>query len=717
MLRASRLQGLLIASTFLLISASVEAQNTNPPMAAQHPIELITHDDVRVDPYFWLRQRENPEVIAYLEAENRYFESQMAPLSDLQNELFEEIKGRIKQDDATVPYRVGEHLYFSRSEDGKQYPVYARTPLGNPDEEQVLLDVNELAEGHDFYSSRYGASNISPNHKYLAWAADTSGRRFYTVRFLEMSTGESLPDVISNVTGNIAWASDNKTVFYSRQDPETLRWHRIYRHVLGTDQALDVMVYEEADDTFSTFVNRSRDGEFILIGSSQTLSNEYHFLSSDNPSGDFKLFAPRERDHEYSIDHAGGYFYIRSNRGAENFRLMRTPVERTDESNWEEVIAHRSDVFLAGFEVFKNFIVVNERVDGLTRLRIRNWAHPDSEYYIEFDDPAYAVSTGNNPDFNSDVLRFVYESPTTPETTYDFDVESKDRVLLKQKEVLGGFDSAEYQAERIMIPARDGTLVPVTLVYRETLFSRNGTAPLLLYGYGSYGASIQPYFSASRISLLDRGFVYAIAHVRGSQTLGRQWYEDGKLLNKKNSFTDFVDVGNYLAAEGYADKFRMYAMGGSAGGLLMGAVMNLQPDLFDGVIAHVPWVDVVTTMLDDSIPLTTSEYDEWGNPNDPVYYDYMLSYSPYDNVRQTAYPNLLVTTGLHDSQVQYWEPAKWVAKLREMKTDDNLLLMYTNMDAGHGGASGRYDQYRETARDYSFLIHLANRDRQVSPAQ
>ena len=694
----------------VLIPAGVLAQSVGePPVAAQQPVELEAHGDVRVDPYFWLRERDNPQVIAYLEAENAYFEEQMAGLQELRDELFEEIKGRIKQDDSSVPFRLSGFLYSYRYEEGAQYPIYERKAVDGDADAEILLDVNELAEGHEYYDVRLSSGTVSPSGRYLAWAADTTGRRMFTIRFLDMETGEMLDDVISSVTANLVWANDDRTVFYTKQDPETLRWDRVFRHSLGSDPAADEMVFREDDETFNAFVQKTRDNAYLLIGSQQSVTSEYRFLAADDPTQSFTVFEPRERGHEYDIAHAGDHFYIRTNRYAENFRLMRRRADAAPGSEWEEVIPHRTDVFLAGFDPFEEFLVVNERKDGLARLRIRPWADESAEHYIGFDDPAYAVYLGDNPSYSTRTLRFVYESPTTPETTYDYDMASRERVQLKQTEVLGGFSTDDYQAERLMVPARDGVRVPVTLVYRKDRFDQDGTNPLLLYGYGSYGSSIQPYFSSTRLSLLDRGFVYAIAHIRGGQTLGRRWYDEGKLLKKKNTFTDFIDVAEHLAAQKYADRDHMYAMGGSAGGLLMGAVMNMRPDLFTGIIAHVPWVDVVTTMLDDSIPLTTSEYDEWGNPNDPAYYEYMLSYSPYDNLQAKEYPNVLVTTSLEDSQVQYWEPAKWVAKLRTLKTDDNLLLLHTNMSAGHGGASGRYDSYRETARDYAFLLSLAGK--------
>ena len=700
----------VLTGPFHTTPALQSAAAQTPPVADRHPVTLELHGHTRMDPYFWLRERENPDVIAYLEAENAYFEAHMEPLAGLRSELFEEIKGRIKQDDSSVPYRLGDHYYYSRYEEGGQYPIYARKAGSLEADEEILLDVNALAEGHEFYSAFMTSQTVSPSGRYVAWAADTTGRRFYTIRILDTRSGQMLGDVIANVTGNLVWAGDDATLLYARQDPETLRSYRIYRHGLGTDPADDELVYQEDDDTFSSYVTKTKDGEYLLIGSFQTLTSEWQVLEADDPDGSFRVFTPRERGHEYDIEHAGDHFYIRTNRDAQNFRLMRTPEDATSEGHWEEVISHRNHVLITEFDPFEGFLVVGEREGGLNRLRIRPWDDPAAEHYVAFDDPAYAVYLGANPTFDTEKLRYVYQSPAVPETTYDYDIESRERTMLKREEVLGDFSPDDYGVERLTATARDGAGVPVTVVYRKDRFAGDGTNPLLLYGYGSYGSSIQPGFSAPRLSLLDRGFVYAIAHIRGSETLGRQWYEEGKLLKKKNTFTDFIDAAEHLAAEGYGDRERLYAMGGSAGGLLMGAVMNMRPDLFHGIIAHVPWVDVVTTMLDDSIPLTTSEYDEWGNPNDPEYYEYMLSYSPYDNVEAKSYPNLLVTTGLHDSQVQYWEPAKWVAKLRAMKTGDNLILLHTNMAAGHGGASGRLDRYRETARDYAFLLHLAGRE-------
>ncbi len=675
----------------------------SPPVAEKKPFELEKHGDVRIDEYYWLRERENPEVISYLEAENAYTEGVMSHTEELQEALFEEIKGRIKQDDSSVPFFRDGYWYYTRYEDGKDYPIHCRKAGSMDAAEEIMLDVNELAEGHEYFA--VAGRQVSNNNKILAFAEDNQGRRIYTLRFKNLETGEFYDDEISGVTSNMAWANDNKTLFYTRQDKTTLRWDKIYRHELGTPVEDDVLVFNETEDTFSTFVYRTKSKAYLIIGSSQTLSDEYRYLDANNPGGQFQVVQPRERGLEYSVDHYGDYFYIGTNLDAKNFRLVRTPVGKTNKQHWEEVLPHREDVLFEGFDIFQDFLVVSERKNGLMELRIRPW-DGSAEHYIDFGEPAYLAYTSVNPEFDTSTLRYGYTSMTTPNSTFDYNMVSKEKTLLKQQEVLGGFDSNEYVTERRYATARDGVKVPVSIVYKKGT-SIDGSAPLLLYAYGSYGASMDATFSSARLSLLDRGFVYAIAHIRGGEEMGRQWYEDGKLLNKKNTFTDFIDAADYLVEEEYADPARLFAMGGSAGGLLMGAVINMRPELWRGVVARVPWVDVVTTMLDDSIPLTTSEYDEWGNPNDEEYYHYMLSYSPYDNVEEKDYPNMLVTTGLHDSQVQYWEPAKWVARLRDRKTDNNRLIMKTNMDAGHGGASGRYERYKETAFSYAFMLDLA----------
>ena len=689
--------------TSLAESTILDAEVAPPPVATLKPVELEMHGDVRTDEYYWLRDRENPEVIAYLEAENAYTESVLADTKDLQEALFEEIKGRIKEDDTSPPYFKDGYWYYTRYIEGGAYPIYCRKKESMDAPEEIMLDVNEMAEGFGYFNVR--GREVSTNQQILAFAEDTQGRRIYTIKFKNLATGEMYEEEIPETTGNVAWANDNRTLFYSKQDLETLRWDKIYKHTLGTDPSEDELVYEETESTFYTFVYKSKSDKYLIIGSTQTLSTEYQFLDADTPNGTFQVIQPRESDLEYSIDHFGDHFYIRTNLDAKNFRLMRTPVSTTTKANWEEVIPHREDVLLESIEIFRDYLVVRERKNGLIDLRIRPWDGSE-EHYIQFEEPAYVAYVGTNPEFDTHLFRFEYASMTTPETTYDYDMGSREQTLIKQQEVLGDFNSENYVTERVYAEARDGVDVPISLVYKKGT-AINGGAPLLLYGYGSYGNSLDANFRSSRLSLLDRGFVYAIAHIRGGEELGRAWYEGGKLLNKKNTFTDFIDCAEYLIENGYADPNRLFAQGGSAGGLLMGAVINMRPDLWRGIVAHVPWVDVVTTMLDDSIPLTTSEYDEWGNPNDETYYDYMLSYSPYDNVEAKDYPNMLVTTGLHDSQVQYWEPAKWVAKLRATKTDTNRLLLKTNMEAGHGGASGRYERYREIALDYAFVLDLA----------
>jgi len=673
------------------------------PTAKVRPYELTKHGDVRVDNYYWIKERENSEVIDYLNAENDYTRAMTAHTEDLQKNLFAEIKGRIKQTDESLPYKKNGYFYYSRFEDGNQYRMHCRKKGSLTAAEEVMLDANKLAEGHSFFSVR--GLQVSSNNSLLAYAVDTRGRRIYTLKIKNLETGEVLKDTIHDVTGNVAWANDNRTLFYSKQDPETLRSYQIYRHVLGTDPTNDYLVYEEKDDTFSSFVFKTKSDKFVMIASRHTLSNEYRFVAADNPTSEFRVIQPRERNLEYSVDHFQDKFYIRTNWQAKNFRLMATPVTATSKDHWTEVIAHRDEVLLSGFEIFKDYLVVSERKDGLMRLRVRSWSSGD-EHYLVFPEPAYLAYTSNNYEFDTPVLRYTYSSMTTPNSVFDYNMVTHEKTLLKQDEVLGGFDAKDYETDRLYATARDGTKIPISIVFRAGT-KRNGKNPLLLYGYGSYGASIDASFSSPRLSLIDRGFIYAIAHIRGGQELGRQWYEDGKLFNKKNTFTDFVDCGRFLVDQEYTSPDKMFAMGGSAGGLLMGAVVNLAPDLFHGVVTQVPFVDVITTMLDDSIPLTTSEYDEWGDPNRKADYEYILSYSPYDNVHAKNYPHILVTTGLHDSQVQYWEPAKWVAKLRAVKTDSNHLLLKTNMDAGHGGGSGRYKRYEETAFYYAFLLDHA----------
>jgi oligopeptidase B len=677
-----------------------ESQTPPPPLAEKIKKELTIHNHTRVDNYYWLKQRDNPKVIAYLKAENDYLNIMLKHTEKLREKLFKEIIDRIKQDDSSVPFKHNGYFYYTRFEEKDEYPIYCRKKGSLEEKEEIMLDVNEMAKGHAYYQLR--GVDVSPDNTMVAYGVDTVSRRKYTIHFKNLVTGEILSDEIPNTTGSTAWANDNKTVFYTLKDPKTLRSYKISKHRLGTPVSEDKEIYHETDETFSTYVYRSKSQEYIIIWSEHTLSSEYRYLDANNPDGEFKIIQPRERDHEYYVKHFKDKFYIRTNLDAKNFRLMATPVDKPSKENWQEVIAHRNDVLLENFELFNDFLVVEERKSGLIHMRVIKWQNK-SEHYIDFGEETYTASLGKNPEFDTDVLRYDYTSLTTPSSTFDYNMNTKEKQLLKQQEVVGDFDPNNYQAERLYTSAKDGIKIPISLVYRKGL-KKNGNNPLFLTGYGSYGYSYDPYFSSNRLSLLDRGFAFAIAHIRGGQEMGRYWYEDGKLLKKKNTFTDFIACAQHLIAEKFTNPGKLFANGGSAGGLLMGAVVNMRPDLFKGIIIEVPFVDVITTMLDESIPLTTSEYDEWGDPRKKEYYDYMLSYSPYDNIEAKDYPAMLVTTGLHDSQVQYWEPAKWAAKLRTLKTDKNPLFLYTDMDAGHGGASGRFKQHKETALIYAFIL-------------
>jgi oligopeptidase B len=693
----------LLMGLFIVIVNGCQPKTTQKmeaPLAKIEKKELKIHGDTRVDNYYWLNQRENPEVISYLEAENAYTKAMMAHTDAFQENLYNEMVGRIKQQDETVPVFENGYYYYVRYEEGKEYPVYCRKQGSLASPEEVLLNANQLAEGHAYY--QVGSYEVSEDNKLLAYSVDTVSRRIYTIYIKDLSTGQLLPDKISNNTGNLTWAKDNRTLFYSTKD-ESLRSDKIWKHRLGSPDGTDQLIYHEKDETFNTFISKSKTRRFLFIGSSSTMSDEYRYLDAGNPDGEFTVFQPRQRGLEYNIEQSGERFYIRTNYQAENFRLMESPLDKTGLENWKEVIPHRTDVLLENFDVYDGFLALQERKNGMKTVRIFDGAGLD--FYLDFKEPAYMVTLGDNSDYNSKIVRYNYTSLTTPMSVYDYDTKTGKSELLKRQEVVGGYNPDDYVTERMMAPALDGTLVPVSIVYRKDL-KRDGKVPLLLYGYGSYGYSTDPYFSSTRLSLLDRGFIFAIAHIRGGEEMGRKWYEDGKLLNKMNTFTDFIACGEYLVKQGYTTPGHLYAMGGSAGGLLVGTVLNMRPDLFNGMIAAVPFVDVVTTMLDESIPLTTGEYDEWGNPNDSTYYRYMLSYSPYDNVVAANYPALLVTTGLHDSQVQYWEPAKWVAKLRVTKKDNNPLYLMINMDYGHGGASGRFQRYREIALEYAFLLDL-----------
>ncbi|NLP57929.1 S9 family peptidase [Lutibacter sp. B1] len=675
-----------------------------PPKAEKVEMKLEKHGDVRIDNYYWLNKREDQKVIDYLEAENNYYDTITADTKQFQEDLFEEMKARIKEDDESVPYKKNKFYYISRFEKGKQYPIYTRKKETVEAEEEILFDVNKMAKDYGYY--KLSGFAVSPNNELASYGIDTVGRREYTLQFKNLVTGEIYPDKIENTTGSSVWANDNKTIFYTRQNPTTLRSEKIFRHVLGTDTSLDVEIYFEEDETFSTYIYKTKSEKYFVIGSYSTVSNEYRILEVDNPTGEFRVFQPRERNLEYSIAHYNGCFYILTNKdNATNFKLMKTSDKDTLKEKWVDVLPHREDVLLEDLSIFKDFMVLEERSNGLNKIRIIRWDGSE-DFYLPFEEETYSAGIYFNPEFDTNIIRYGYNSMTTPSSVIDFNVDNKTKVIVKEHEVLGGkFDKNNYKSKRLWATAKDGQKIPISLVYHKSTELTKNT-PLLLYGYGSYGHTIDAGFSSTRLSLLDRGFIFAIAHIRGSEYLGRQWYDNGRLLHKINTFTDFIDCAKFLIEKKITSKKHLYAMGGSAGGLLMGAVINMKPNLFNGVIAAVPFIDVVTTMLDDSIPLTTGEYDEWGNPNEKKYYDYMKSYSPYDNIVRQNYPNMLVTTGLHDSQVQYFEPAKWVAKLRELKTDKNILLLHTNMEAGHSGASGRFEALKETSRDYSFIIDL-----------
>ncbi len=691
-----------------------ETQFPAPPTAEKQTHITEIHGLQLEDDYFWMRlsdeQKEAAEpdeqtakVVDYLNRENDYTKEVMNGTEAFQENLFNEIVGRIKQDDQSVPLLDNGYYYYSRYEEGKEYAIYCRKLGSLEAEEQVMLNVNEMAEGFNYYA--VGGQSVSTNNNLLAFSVDTVSRREYTLQFKDLTTGEVLADRIPGTTGGATWANDNKTVYYSKKDPITLRSSRIFKHVLGTDASADVLVFEEADETFSCGIGKSKSEQYLMIASYSTVSNEWRYLDANTPNGEWKIIQPRERNLEYSCSHYGDHFYITTNRDAKNFKLVRTPINATTYDNWEDVLPHRDATLLEGVDIFKDYLVVSERTEGLNQIRVKRWDDA-ADYYIQFPDPTYSAYVGANPDFDTKQLRYGYNSMTTPSSVFEMDMVSQATSLLKQQEVLGGsFDPANYESERVMVEARDGTKVPVSIVSRKGV-KKDGNNPFLLYAYGSYGYSMYAGFSSTRLSLLDRGFVYAIAHIRGGQEMGRDWYEDGKMFNKKNTFTDFVDCGQAMVDLGYTSPQHLYAMGGSAGGLLMGAVINMAPALFNGVIAAVPFVDVINTMLDESIPLTTSEFDEWGNPKNKDSFDYMMSYSPYDNVTAQDYPHMLVTTGYWDSQVQYWEPAKWVAKLRDTKTGENLLVMDCNMETGHGGASGRFKRLRETAMEYAFFMML-----------
>ena len=682
-------------------------QNITPPVCAIQPQELTAHDDTRIDNYYWLNDyfKKGPDsekVVAYLNAENTYYDAMMAGTESLQDSLYNEMKARIKEEDESVPVFKRGYFYYTRQVTGKDYFIYCRKKENLEAKEEILLDVNAMAEGYTYFSA-IGFS-ISPNNNLLAYGVDTLSRREYTIYVKNLVTGETLSDAITGTEGGPIWANDNQTIFYTAKNPVTLLSEKIMRHLLGTAPALDQLVYEEKDPSNYIGVGKTKSEKYITVVSKATLSSEVSWINANQPNDPLVVFQPRMKEVLYSVDHANDRFYIRTNQQAKNFKIVTCTEDKTGESCWEELIAHRQEVLVSGFELFKNFIAINERKNGLTQIHILNTQNKES-HFLPFEEPTYVAGIGSNPEYNTDTLRFNYTSLTTPNSVYDYNIVTKVKKLMKQQEVLGGFDAQQYATERMFATAKDGVQIPISIVFKKG-FIKDGSSPLLLYAYGSYGISMDASFSSVRISLLNRGFAFAIAHIRGGQELGRYWYEDGKMMNKKNTFTDFIDCAEFLIAHQYTSPNHLYANGGSAGGLLMGAIINMRPDLWKGVIAAVPFVDVVTTMSDSSIPLTTNEYDEWGNPADKESYDYMKSYSPYDNVANHTYPNMMVITGLHDSQVQYFEPAKWVAKIRAMKTGDHLLLMHTDMEAGHGGASGRYKPLTDKAREYAFLLSL-----------
>lgn len=704
-------------TTIKPITEKVETTTTEttvkPPTATKKDSILEMHGHKRVDPYFWMRltdeqknadkpDDQTQQVLDYLNAENTYTKSVLKPTEALQTKLFDEIVGRIKKDDESVPYFKNGYWYYSRYEKGKEYAINCRKKETLEAEEQILIDANKQAEGHEYY--RLGSYQISPDNKLMAYSEDFVSRNIFTIKIKNLETGELLPNELTNTSGSGAWANDNKTFFYTTKNETSLLSEKIWRHKINAEQKDDELVYHEKDPSYYIGAYKSKSDKYIIIYNSSTLVSDFHILNANDADGKFQQFTPRETKHEYSIDHFEDKFYIVTNWEEENFRLMETPETVTAKNNWVEVIPHRKDVLLNNIEVFRNYLVISERGNALTQLKVIN-QKDKSEHYIEIEEPAYVIYPSTNTEFDTNKLRFGYSSLTTPNSVFDYNMETKERILLKQQEIVGGHINEDYKTERFFVVVRDGVEVPMTLVYKKGT-TLNENTPTLLYSYGSYGSSTDPWFRSSMLSLINRGFVFALAHVRGGQEMGRQWYENGKMFNKKNTFTDFIDCANYLIDNNYTSAKHLYAEGGSAGGLLMGAIANMSPQSFNGIIANVPFVDVVSTMLDETIPLTTNEFDEWGNPKNKDSYEYMLSYSPYDQVSAQAYPNMLVVTGLFDSQVQYWEPAKWVAKLRDLKTDDKLLLLDTNMDAGHGGSSGRFEYHKKTALRYAFLMML-----------
>ncbi len=695
---------MLVSRSFTLVvavlAAACSSKTSEVPMPEKIPQTLEIHDDVRVDDYFWLKDRDDPRVVDWLNKQNAWTEKNMAPMAGLKASLFDEMKARIKEDDISAPYQDGEYWYYYRYEKGQEYPVYCRKHGSLDAAEEVLLDVNAIAGDNEFFAVRNFA--VSPDHKLAAYGVDKQGRRFYTIHFLDLDSGRLLPDRIVDVTNNFEWANDSKTLFYASQNSDTLRMDQVFRHTLGN--AEDTLVYTENDETNYLWVEKSLSSQTLYLVSAATVSTEVRYIPADMPQRPPALFLPRGAEHEYFVTDGGDRYFVLSNDEAQNFRVFEVPLENTARDQWREIVPHRDDVLIEGFDVFKDYIVLSLLDKGVVALEVLDRKNGE-RYRIPFDEAVFTAYSDDNARYDTPWFRYGYESMTTPESVYDFNMATREQLLIKEDTILGGFDRKNYESRAIMAPARDGAQIPVSMVFRKGM-KLDGSNPLLQYGYGSYGVTIDPSFDSDRLSLLDRGFIFAVAHIRGSSKLGRDWYYEGRQLKKMNTFNDFIDVSRFLIAEGYTSPEHLYARGGSAGGLLMGAVVNMAPELYKGISAAVPFVDVVTTMLDDSIPLTSGEWDEWGNPNDPEYYEYMLSYSPYDNVERKAYPNMLVTTGLHDSQVQYWEPAKWVAKLNEYKTDDNLLLLQTDMQAGHSGKTGRFQSLEDTALYYSFFLWL-----------
>ena len=697
-----RIYYFIVLITFASCQSNLKMKK-NTPICKKKPELLSIHNQQRIDDYYWLNDRENPEVINYLNSENSYTDSQMKNTESFQKTLFNELKSRIKEEDQSVPYLFNDYYYWSKYEKGFEHPLYLRKKKDSNIDE-VILNGQDLSKDYEFFN--IGDYDISENNQIMAYSYDTLSRRIYQIRIKNLITGKLFPETLENTTGSIVFANDNKTLFYGKKDPITLRSFQIYAHELGTDQSKDVLIFQEDDETFSCYAYKTKSNEYIVINSSSTLSDEYRLIPASSPHEKPKVFQKRERGLEYNIYHHGDFFYILTNQNHHNFSIKTCRKDGTNKENWKEFISGKEEVLIEGLDVFNDFLVISQRDRGLIQLFVMN-LKTKTNHYIPFNEPTYVVGTSSNLMMNTSKLRYSYNSMVNPGTMYEYDMLTKENKVLKVKEIVGGYDQSQFISERIWASGRDGTKIPMSMVYKKGL-QKNSENPTLLYAYGSYGYSIDPTFSSNRLSLLNRGFIFVIAHVRGGEDMGRKWYENGKLLKKKNTFFDFIDCGEHLIKEKFCTSKNLYASGGSAGGLLMGAVINMSPNLFNGVIAHVPFVDVVTTMLDESIPLTTGEYDEWGNPNNEEYYNYMMSYSPYDNIQEIDYPNLLVTTGLHDSQVQYWEPAKWVAKLREMKTDEKLLLLKTNMKAGHGGSSGRFEYLKEIALDYAFLFKMEN---------